>query len=472
MASAQSEAPGGLCGLVSCRPLAAATAITDRPARVLGTGSATSVVVGAIIGVGIFFTPAKVARLAGSGEAALLVWTLAGVVAMLGALTFAELGAMYRRNGGQYQILRDAYGPAPAFLFVFCNSTAIQAGAVGIIGLICVKHIGLAASGQEPSGPALLAMTTGLIGTIALANVLGARTGALIQNATVVAKVLALLAITGVAVATAPAEPGHGGSPAGSSPTLIAGVLAAMVPAFFSYGGWQHALWIGGEVRRAARTVPLAVVGGVAIVVAVYVAANWAYLRLLGFDGVAATETIAADAVGHAFPGPGSRVVAGAVAISAFGVLNAQLLSGPRLVYGMARDGRFFAVFGRLSRWGTPVAAISLIGGLGAVLIWTAGSEGVDRLLTGVVLIDAVFFALTGAALLVLRRRRPTARRPVRVPGYPWVPALFVLAEVGVITGAFLDQSTQDAAVIGIGWILAAMIVYFFVFSSRNPARN
>jgi APA family basic amino acid/polyamine antiporter len=434
----------------------------DQPARVLGPADATSIVIGAIIGVGIFFTPSRVASLVGSAPLALAAWALAGAIALAGALTFAELGGLYHGSGAQYAILRDAYGPLPAFVFVFCNATAVQAGAIGIIAVICAANLGAAIHGHPPEGRALNALAAGLVVALCFANAIGARIGAWIQNATVVAKVTALLAVTLLAAA-------HGGGDAAEAvdvarapePFAAAAVLAALVPAFFAYGGWQHALWIAGEVREPKRNVPRALVAGVLVVILVYLLINWAYLRLLGVSGVASSHALAADAVAVVLPSIGRRVVAAAVAVSAFGVLNAQLLSGPRLVYGMARDGRFFKSFGTLAGPArTPAAAVFLIGGMALLLLFLAGMRVIDRLLSGVVFIDGIFFVLTGAAVFVLRRRRPDAERPVRVPGYPIVPLLFVVGEIGVVAGAYVNPEVRGAATIGLGWIVAAALLY------------
>ncbi len=440
--------------------------------RVLGRASATSIVVGAIVGVGIFFTPTSVARITGSGPLALWTWVAGGIVAMLGALTFAELGGMVDRSGGQYEILRDAYGSLVAFCFVFCNSTAILAGGIAIIGMICAENM-LVVAGAMPGGAVVAVVAIAMIAALAGANVIGVRWGAGIQNATVIAKVIALWLIVGLAVVVArtgthatgvtPATPVRSGS-------WLALMFAGLVPALFAYGGWQHALWVGGEVRDARRTVPFAIVAGVIVVVAVYVSTNWAYLRLLGYDAVANSHALAADAVSTVWPRTGARFTAAAVAVSAFGVLNEQILSGPRLLFGMARDGRFFSPFARTStRFATPAPAIGLIAALAIALVAIAGKRGIDRLLTGVVLVDAVFFALTGAALIVLRVRRPGTPRAVRVPLYPVVPALFVLLEGAIVYGAFQVASTRAAAWIGVVWIAAAVVLYSIFFRGDRP---
>jgi APA family basic amino acid/polyamine antiporter len=355
-----------------------------------------------------------------------------------------------------------------AFLYVFCNATAIQAGAIGVIAMVCAANLG-AAFDRTPSDAVRNGLAAVLIVALTAANAAGVRFGARIQNATVVAKVGTLLGVTALA-AFAPASPAAAFEPPGTANPVFA-VLAALVPAFFAYGGWQAALWIAGEVREPRKNVPRAIVVGVAVVVVVYLLANAAYLHLLGASGVAGSRTLAADAVAVVLPNVGRRAVAAAVAISAFGVLNAQLLAGPRLVYGMARDGRFFPAFGKLSGPSrAPVRAVALIGAMAMVLLLVAGMRAIDRLLTGVVFIDGIFFVLTGAALFVLRYRRPDADRPVRVPGYPVVPFVFVLGEVGVVVGAYVSRKVREAAIIGLAWIVVGAVLYATRF--RTSARN
>ena len=440
--------------------------------RVLGPVSATCIVVGAIVGVGIFFTPTQVARIAGRGDLAMWIWAAGGLVALLGALTFAELGGMYRRAGGQYEILRDAYSPWVAFGFVFCNSTAIVAGGTAIIALVCAENLLAAFSAGSFDGARVSLLAAALYAGVAGANVIGIRWGAAIQNATVFCKLAVLLLVVGLALwlppgARAPVQPAGG---AGGS--WIELLFAGLVPALFAYGGWQYALWMSGEVKEPRRNVPLAIVLGVVIVSVIYVTVNWAYLHLLGYARVAESRALASEAISVAWPRIGGRFVAGAVALSAFGVLNAQIMSAPRLLYGMARDGRFFAAFATAhARFATPAHAIALITAIALGLLFAAGKGGIDRLLTGVVLVDAVFFALTGAAVIVLRRRRCDADRPVRVPGYPVVPGLFVLLEIAIIYGAFQIDANRSAAWIGLCWIAAAVACYLLFFRRGATSR-
>lgn len=428
---------------------------------------ATAVVIGAIVGVGIFFTPSRVAELAGSGSLALWTWAIGGVIALLGALTFAELGVLVPRAGGQYELLRDAYGPATGFVYVVCNATATQAGAIGVIALVCVDNLAVALTGAVLDPLTTLGCAIGLTLGVALANAGALRWGARIQNITVIAKLATLLCVAAVALLAAPDPSELIATEVDSGPRLhpLAAVAAALVPTLFTFGGWQQVLWIGGEVDKPERNLPISIIGGVITVVAVYLLANWAYFALLGHAGVATTETLAADAVAVVFAGPGRRAIAIAVAISALGVLNAQLLTGPRLLYALARDGRLWPILGRVhATRGTPVPAIAVLAAMAFVLLVIAGQDGIDRLLTGVVLVDGFFFALTGLASLVLARRMPHAQRPVRMPGFPVVPLLFGIAELGVVVGAWLDPEVRAAAAIGAAWIGAALLLYLARF--------
>ncbi len=421
-----------------------------------------------------------------SGTLLLIAWAVGGAIALCGALVFAELGGRYQGNGAQYEVLRDSYGHFPAFLFVFCNATAIQGGAIGVIATVCAQNLFAVAGAPPPSGYLLLAISAGLIVVVMEANIAGVRWGSGIQNFTVVAKLAAIFII----IALAAAQGTHGLSepfaaassapaPTKSSPAPLAAVLAALIPAMFAYGGWQHSLWIAGEVKNPQRNLPRAVIVGVVVVVVVYLAVNWAYLRLLGVGGVAASKALAADAVSSIWPGFGKKAIAAAVAVSAFGVLNAQLLSGPRLVYGMARDGRFFPVFGQL-RNGTPVAAIVMMSCVAMALLLVSslvrieldsGLDVIGMLGTGAVFIDSIFFILTGVAVFILRQRA-RVDGAFRMPGYPVVPALFVIGEVGALVGAYMDKETARVAWIGIAWIFAAGVLYFAFFTNARRPRE
>ncbi len=415
--------------------------------RELGLFDTTAVVIGAIIGVGIFFTPSEVAGIAGSVPAALGLWVLGGVIAALGALVFAELGRRYPRAGGQYDVLRDAWGSLAGFLYVFCNLTAIQTGSVAVIALICAENLARAAGVDAPPTAQTLIGAVLLIGGLAAANIIGVRQGARIQNVTVAAKLVTLATVVVLAVVADPPPPD---APAAVTPRVS--MLAGLLPAMFAYGGWQQALWVGGEVKDPERNLPRGILLGVAVVVVVYVSAAWAWFAILGFDGVATSKALAFDAA-TAVLGPwGGRLVAGAVAVSAFGVLNAQFLTGPRLVWALSSDGRFFAPFARLHpTFATPAPAILLLAGLSLVVLFVAG---IGDLTNWVVVVDALFFALTGLALVRFQLRDGTL-------GMVSVAAVgFAFLELAAVYGAVIDPKVQAAAFAGFAWVGVAALIW------------
>jgi len=445
---------------------------------VLTLWDATCVVIGAIIGVGIFFTPRDVAQFTGSATGAMLAWSIGGLIALLGAFTFAELGRLRPHAGGQYLVLRDAFGAVPAFLFVFCNLTAVQAGAVAIIAILCAQNLGVAIYGTEPSNVWVLALATLMTWSLVGVNYVGVKSGSRLQDVTVIAKLAVLAALVVVALAFDPAagagaaSVGAGGTPAEAPRSLtFAALFTGVIITMFAYGGGQQVLWVAGEVVDARRVVPRALMLGVGVVILAYLAANWAYLDLLGFERVRESRALAADAVSVASPGLGRRLAAGAVAVSAFGVLNAQFLTGPRLTWAMARDGRFFSAFGRLDpRFATPAPAILLLGGLATALLLGLGLERTDLLTTGVVVVDAVFFALTGFALPILRRRAaPGERGPVWIAG---AAVAFSVLQLLAITAAVMQKDARIVALSGLGWIAAAAVTWAVWFRRRASPRT
>lgn len=424
------------------------------PARVLGLGQLVAIVIGAVIGVGIFFTPAQVARIAGSQEVALGLWALGGFAAAMGGIAFAELGRRFPHAGGQYRVVRAGWGPFPAYVYVVCLLTAIQSGAAAAIAQAAARNLAVAAGVQAtPDGTVAVALA--LIAGVVVTNVLGVRQGTAVQVFTVAAKLTTL----GFIVALAAGSPTQAAPPAAPAPAAGLSLLAGLIPAMFSYGGWQHALWMAGEVKDPERALPRGIGIGVAVVVVAYLSATWAYFRLLGYDGVVNAGALAAEAVGVVLPGLGERVVAAAVAVSAYGVLNAQFLAGPRQVWALARDGLFFQALGHLHPVrGTPHLAILALGGCATVATLVprlAGLDGLGALTAWTVVVDTLFFVLTAAVLIKLqaeeRRFTPSA-----------LAAALFIATMGIaLVGAMADQTVRLAALSGVVWVSIVSGSYF-----------
>ena len=426
-------------------------------ARRLGVFSATLLVVGGIIGSGIFLNPAIVAQRTGSAGLTIAVWTMGAVVALLGAAIFAELGRRRPEAGGGYAYLRDAFGPLPAFLYGWTLLLVISSGAIAAVAMTFAGYAA-ALVGAPPESQRAIAL--GAVALLSAVNVLGVAPGAVLQNVFTLLKLAALGALLGAALLAS------GGTPAGGAPPLVRpdGALAlaravgtALVPVLFAFGGWQQTNFVAEELDDPERTLPRALAVGVAIVVAVYLLVNVAYLRTLGVEGLAASAAPAADTMARA-AGPAARtLVAAGIAASTFGFLDLVILVSPRVYQAMARDRLFFATFARLHpRFRTPVAAITAQGAWAAMLL-LLGSYG--QLLDYVTFADWIFFGLTAASLVVLRRRDAAAPRAggdrgFRAPLYPWSVLAFVLAAAFVVAGAVASNpanALRGSAIIAAG---------------------
>ncbi|MBK8978286.1 MAG: APC family permease [Planctomycetes bacterium] len=376
----------------------------------LGAFDVGCVVVGGIIGVGIFFTPAKVAAACDGPAQVVVAWSLGGVIAVLGALVFAQLAHRVRDPGGMFAYVHAGCGSAPAFLYGWANWLVIQSGALGVIGIVMVDHADLLVNGRATATPgAKVAIAASAILAFTLVNAVGLRVGKGVQNALTVAKTAAVGGLVLLAV-IASGEPEPTSAPAvGAAPVgWLRALGASMLPVLFSFGGWQQGSFVSGAARSAG-VVARGILGGVAVVVAAYVAINLAFLSLLGFDGARGSVAIGADAARVALDGfglgdLGSRAFAGLVVVSSLGILNTICLAPPYVLHAMAQRGLFLPAAGRLhARFGTPVVGI-LCQGLWAIALLVVTQLVLHRdlgfLLDGVVFVDWLFFALCGISLL------------------------------------------------------------------------
>jgi APA family basic amino acid/polyamine antiporter len=440
-------------------------------------------VVGGIIGSGIFLNPSIVAQRVGTAPLTLGAWALGALVALVGAFVFAELGWRRPQAGGGYVYLRDAFGPLPAFLYAWMLLLVIATGAIAAVAVTFASYAApLLGLGERARTP----LAVGAIAALSLVNAAGVRPGAVTQN---VFTILKLAAIAALVLAGLLARPAHGvvpclaGCPAPPAPAtpgaLVLAVGAALVPVLFAYGGWQQTNFVGEEIVEPRRNLPRAIVLGVLVVVAVYLAVNVTYLRALGVAGLAASRAPAADTMFVYFGDAGRVVIALGIVASTFGFLNLVILVSPRVYQAMARDGLFFRAAAALHpRWRTPVAAIAFQGAWATALVFS-GTYG--DLLDYVVFADWIFFGSTAATLVVLRRRdtaheaAPDAARVdsaaaaggVRVPGYPWSVALFVAAAVYVVAGSI---ASNPANALRGALILGAGVVAYLVWARRKRA--
>jgi basic amino acid/polyamine antiporter, APA family len=434
-------------------------------ARRLGLFSATLAVVGGIIGGGIFRTPAAVAERVASPRLALGAWALGGVIALLGAFCYGELGRRLPHAGGGYVYLREAWGPLPAFLYGWALLLVIATGAIAAVAVTFADYA-LALAGLDHTSAAPVA--AGAIVLLAGVNYLGVTPGAVTVNLLTLLKLgaLAVLIVAGLACAL----------PAMPAPTLptaeaaaparhwLLATGAALVPILFTYGGWQQTNFIAEEIVAPERTLPRALVGGVLVVAAVYLLGNLAYLRVLGPERLARSTAPAADTMRAVLgPGGGTFIAAG-IAVSTFGFLDLVILVTPRVFQAMAADGSFFPRLAHLHpRYRTPSAAIVLEAGWAIVLALTGTFA---QLVDYVAFADWIFFGLTVAGLYRLRardaplERRAGASSGFRAPGYPWTPAVFVAAALLVVISSIVASPRNGAT--GAGLLLLGIPVYLW----------
>jgi len=433
--------------------------------RELGPFDATMVVVGAIIGAGIFINPAIVASRLATGVQVLAAWVAGGAIALAGAFAYAELGAIRPRVGGQYAYLREAYHPLAGFLYGWALLTTIETGAMAAVAITFAEYTFrlVGRPGIDPTGLAVVA-----IAIVSAVNYAGVKPGSRLLNLFVILKVAAIGVLIGAALLLPSPELPPAEATRHTGPLALA-FGSALVPILFAYGGWQNLNYIAEEVRDPRRNLPISLLLGTALVVAVYVLVNVAYLRALGADGLASTMTPAADAAGRFFGGFGDRFVAAAIAVSTFGFLDLAVLAPTRVYYAMAADGLFPAAAARLHpRFQTPSLAIVLQSTWAIALVFS-GTYG--ELLDSVVFADWIFFGLTVGSLFVFRRRLPAASRPAgsfRASGYPIAPGLFVLVAAGVVASVIVGSPGRSA----VGALVLAVGVPVYYWFAPTAARR
>jgi APA family basic amino acid/polyamine antiporter len=422
--------------------------------RALGPFDATMVVIGGIIGAGIFVTPYIVAQRLDTPVLVLAAWVAGGAIALAGAFSYAELGALFPRAGGQYVYLRDGLHPLAGFLYGWALLLVIESGAIAAVGITFATYALHLAGGPDA---ARVPLAIAAILVLSIVNYLGVKPGSRVLNVLVLLKVAALAVLIGAA-AFAGTHPAWWSETravvAGPSATIVA-FGAAMVPILFTYGGWQNANYIGEEIDNPTRNLPLALVAGTVAVVVIYVTVNVVFLRAMGLNGLAATTAPAADAARRMFGATGDIFISSAIAISTFGFLDLAILAPTRVYYAMAADRLFVPALARLHpRFGTPGLAIVVQSVWSCILALTGSYE---QLANYVVFADWIFFGLTVLTVLSFRRSVPIATRAqdaFRARGYPVIQLAFVLvaaAVVASVVGAAPGAAAKGAFLIALG---------------------
>lgn len=430
--------------------------------RTLGLRDLILLIIGTVIGSGIFIVPGAVLRqVQGDVTLAMLVWLVGGILSLLGALTYGELAARSPKAGGIYIYIRDGFSPLLAFLYGWTLFFVISTGAMATLAVAFSAYLGEIV----PLTPALRKLiAVGMIAVVTVVNVLGTRESSDLQNWTTAIKVCAILIMSATLLLLGRGFSGNGAILGTSEATasLASAFGLAMIGVLWAYEGWQYVTFSAGETLNAQRNFPRALIIGSAALVGIYLLANLAYIAALGPTRAAQTDSIAASAV-TAVVGPGAaKLVALAILISIFSAANGVALTAPRVYYAMARDGLFFHRLAEVHpRFHTPAFAV-LAGSVWAAALAITGTF--EQLFTYVVFSGWIFYAL-GAASIFMYRRRSEVTGPYRVPGYPWTPVLFILAAAALVINTIATQPVRAA--VGLGIVLLGAPAYL-IWRSRK----
>jgi amino acid transporter len=442
----------------------------ERLPRRLGPWSAAAVVIGSTIGSGIFRTPAQVAEQLPSIAAFVVVWILGAIIALCGALTYAELSAMLPRTGGIYVYLRRAFGPLPAFLFGWAELWMLRPAAYGAIAITCAEYAWRLAGADGDArvlGPLSGAQATAavMIVVVGVVNVRGIQLGAVIQNASTLLKCIAIVALVGIGASWAiGGNAPLAGEAVELAPTPIGAFGLAMVAVLWAYDGWSDVGFVSGEVKDPQRTLPRAFFRGTLAVAVLYLSVLAAYLAVVSLAAMPGSKLIASDVAVRVVGAGGASFVAAAVVVSTFGTLNGSMMTGPRIFYAMAEDGLFFRALARIDpEFRTPSRAIGLSIALGVAFVSVRGfAELTDQFVVGI----WPFYALGVLAVFVLRRREPALERPYRTWGYPWVPAAFLAATVFLLGTYAITKPAEFGFCVA---VIGAGVPVWLFWSRRSP---
>ncbi|HUQ92373.1 MAG TPA: amino acid permease [Bryobacteraceae bacterium] len=427
--------------------------MTQKLSRRLSLIDCTAVVIGSTIGTGIFIVPGSIAQSLPRAEWILSVWVITGLLTFCGAMAFAELGAMIPSTGGQYVYLREAYGPLCAFLCGWAFLLIIQSGTIAAKAAGFAIYL-LYLAPLHPVWGQIAALS--MIALLTFVNYRGVRFGARVQN------IFTLLKLTGLAtviIGAYLAQPVSRTATSTAAPFQWSHFGVAMVACLFAYEGWNKVTFIAGEIQRPEQNLKRSLVLGLAVVIGVYLLANLSYLRVLPIDEIASTRRVAALAAERAMGAAGAVVVTLSILVSIIGSTNGGMMTTPRVYFAMARDGLFFKQFGEVHpRFQTPAFAI-LLQGVWAAVLTLSGSF--DALASYAIFSAWLFYALTVAAVIVLRRKQPEMARPYRMWGYPFTAILFVVVSLWLVSNTVV--SNPWPSLIGIAIIGSGVPAYFLL---------
>ena len=411
------------------------------------------IVVGAVIGSGIFLTPSMIMRTLGDPSLVIGIWIFGGLMAVAGAFTFAELAHVLPRVGGIYAYLTEAYSPYAGFAYGWCMLLVMNSGSLAALCTACVSYI---AYFFPMSAIVQKCTSLGLFLFLTAANIFGIRQGSLISNIFSLAKIIGIAVLIVGAIVLTPTAAPSAEALALPSGNMLSAFAVAMVGILWSYGGWQYATFPASEVRSPSRAIPISILIGITVIIILYLGANLAYLSVLGPAGVAREARVASSAA-ELLAGPaGGAFIAVLIAASTFGTASVYTLAAPRIYYAMSRDGLFFSKIGQLHpKYGTPAVALLVQCAVVAVLIFSGSFED---LISYVAFVDWIFYAAAAGAVFVFRKSHRDAERRYSVPGYPVTPAAFILVSIWFVIYLFIGQPVKSG--IGLCILLASYPVY------------
>jgi APA family basic amino acid/polyamine antiporter len=437
--------------------------------RVLGLFSIVGIIIGTMIGSGIFINPAKVAKDVGTPELMMAVWITGGILSFFGALSIAELGGAFSQAGGIYIYLREAYGSLIAFLFGWTLFLIVEAGTLATLAVaFSTKYLPYYVRLSPLQGKVV---AIALILILAMVNYMGVKRGALVMNFLTSIKFIALIGVCAVVFIFAKGNPANflssssGAQPAGS---ILGSFGVALVAALWAYKGWEISTFSSGEIKNPQKKLPLGLLIGTATVIFLYILANLAFLYVFPAARMAQSDRVAADAMQAAVGPVGGSIVALIILTSIAGTCNGHLLAAPRAFYAMAKDGLFFKSVAKIHpRFLTPHVAIIMLAVWGSILS-TSGTF--EQLFTYVIFGYWIFMGLTVAGVIILRKKRPGLPRPYRTWGYPVTPILFILSAVFLTVNSLVRTFWNSFA--GLGVIAVGIPVYFFWKTRLDKAQG
>jgi len=443
--------------------------------RDLGLWGAVAIVVGTVIGSGIFIVPSKMVRSVGSPGMVFVVWVAGGLMSLSGALSYAELSAAMPGAGGEYVYLREAYGPLWSFMYGWTQMWVAKSGSVATLATAFflylanfhpeLKHpVGNIPIPLGPSGGPLeinLGQILGMALILALGglNYFGVKVGGRVQVLVTICKVGLIFGVIAVGLGAGHGDVGNfqSATPVSAANGAVAAFFAALVAALWAYDGWNNVSMVASEIHEPQRNLPLALIGGTAAVMAIYLLANAAYFYVLPAAEVAKSDLVAADMMRKIFGQPGVAMVSIAAMVSIFAALNGSILTGSRVPYAMAHDGLFFKSMARVHpEFRTPGISILALSGWSAILVL---SGRYDQLFTYVIFASWILYGMTTAAVLVLRRKRPEMARPYRTFGYPVIPIVFVMSALGLVISTLFNSPRES--LLGLTLVLIGLPFYY-----------